>query len=83
MSVAGDTSEFLYIPFILLSGKLSVSRNKVGLVVLGLAVFLISGIAYFFVDSILGLIIVSCVLGMGCGLVIPLAARTSCRDFYR
>ncbi len=65
---------FCIFPFILLSGKLSVSRNKVGLVVLGLAVFLISGIAYFFVDSILGLIIVSCVLGMGCGLVIPLAA---------
>lgn len=65
---------FCIFPFILLSGKLSMSRNKVGLVVLGLTVFLLSGIAYFFVDSILGLIIVSCVLGMGCGLVIPLAA---------
>lgn len=65
---------FCIFPFILLSGKLSVSRNKVGLVVLGLTVFLLAGIAYFFVDSILGLIIVSCVLGMGCGLVIPLAA---------
>lgn len=65
---------FCIFPFILLSGKLSMSRNKVGLVVVGLVVFLLAGIAYFFVDSILGLIIVSCILGMGCGLVIPLAA---------
>ncbi len=65
---------FFIFPFILLSGKLSMSRNKTGLVVLGLLIFLASGIAYFFVDSIWGLIVVSCVLGMGCGLVIPLAA---------
>lgn len=65
---------FFIFPFILLSGKLSMSRDKTRLVVLGLLVFLASGIAYFFVDSIWGLIVVSCVLGMGCGLVIPLAA---------
>lgn len=72
---------FCIFPFILLSGKLSMSRNKVGLVVLGLTVFLASGIAYFFVDSITGLIVVSCVLGMGCGLVIPLAAGLLAETF--
>lgn len=65
---------FFIFPFILLSGKLSMSKNKVGLVVLGLSVFLIAGIAYFLCKSIVGLIVVSCFLGMGCGLIIPLAA---------
>lgn len=65
---------FCIFPFILLSGKLSMSKNKVGLVVLGLSVFLAAGIAYFFCRSIVGLIVVSCFLGMGCGLIIPLAA---------
>lgn len=72
---------FFIFPFILLSGRLSMSRNKVGLVVVGLAVFLASGIACFFIDSIWGLIIVSCVLGMGCGLVIPLAAGLLAETF--
>lgn len=65
---------FFIFPFILLSGKMAKSQNKVGFVATGLAIFLAAGIAYFFVNSIWGLIIVSCVLGIGCGIVIPLAA---------
>lgn len=64
----------LIIPFVLFSGKLSESRDKVRIVVIGLAIYLLAGILYFFADSMTMLILVSCLLGCGCGLVIPLAA---------
>lgn len=64
----------LIIPFVLFSGKLSESRDKVRIVVVGLAIYLAAGILYFFADSMTSLIVVSCILGCGCGLVIPLAA---------
>ena len=61
-------------PFILLSGRLSVSRSKLLLVKLGLVLFLIGGAMCFVVDNIDWLIVASCLVGIGCGLVIPLAA---------
>lgn len=64
----------LIIPFVLFSGKLSESRDKVRIVIVGLAIYLGAGIMYFFADSMTVLIVVSCILGCGCGLVIPLAA---------
>lgn len=64
----------LIIPFILLSGKLSESKNKTSIVVFALFVYLTSGILYLFANSMLQLIIISCLLGIGCGLLIPLAA---------
>ena len=64
----------LIIPFVLFSGKLSESSDKVRIVVVGLAIYLAAGILYFFADSMTALILVSCLLGCGCGLVIPLAA---------
>lgn len=62
------------IPFVLLSGKLSESRNKVMLVAAGLAIYLVSGILYFFAKSMTALIIISSLLGIGSGIVIPIAA---------
>lgn len=62
------------IPFVLLSGKLSVSKNKIGILTVALIIYLISGIAYFFAGSMFELIVISCLLGVGCGLVIPIAA---------
>lgn len=62
------------IPFVLLSGKLSLSKSKVGILVVALIIYLASGILYLFADSIVQLIIISCLLGVGCGLLIPLAA---------
>lgn len=64
----------LIIPFVLFSGKLSESKDKVRIVVTGLSIYLAAGILYFFADSMPMLIAVSCLLGCGCGLVIPLAA---------
>lgn len=62
------------IPFVLLSGRLSVSKDKIAIVVVALVIYLASGITYFFARSMTALIIISCTLGVGCGLLIPLAA---------
>lgn len=62
------------IPFVLLSGKLSLSRSKISIVVVALVIYLASGILYFFARSMVALIVISCLLGVGCGLLIPLAA---------
>lgn len=62
------------IPFVLLSGKLSLSKSKIMIVVVALAIYLASGILYLFANSMVALIVISCALGIGCGLLIPLAA---------
>ena len=41
----------LVIPFLFLSGRLSASKNKVGILLVGLTVFLLSGVSYFFINS--------------------------------
>lgn len=64
----------LIIPFVLLSGRLSLSKNKTMIVVIALIIYLVSGVLYLFAKSMTALIVVSCLLGMGCGLLIPLAA---------
>lgn len=61
----------LIIPFVLLSGRLSVGKNKLKTLVVGLAVFFLSGIACLFARSMSMLIVISCVLGIGAGMVIP------------
>lgn len=65
---------FCIIPFILLSGKLSVSKSRLGLINLGMAIFLAGGVACFFAKSMMALIVISCIIGVGCGIVIPMAA---------
>lgn len=62
------------IPFVLLSGRLSESKSKVTLLAAGLVIYLASGILYFFAKSMTVLIIISCLLGIGSGIVIPIAA---------
>lgn len=64
----------LIIPFVLLSGKLSLSKSKIAIVVLALAIFLAAAILYLLAKSMIVLILVSCLLGIGAGLLIPLAA---------
>lgn len=62
------------IPFVLLSGGLSQSKSKIKIVVFALVIYLASGILYFFARNMVDLIVISCLLGVGCGLLIPLAA---------
>lgn len=63
----------LVIPFLFLSGKLSDSKDKIKILYVGLLIFLLSGICYFFVETMTALIVLSCILGIGAGIVIPLS----------
>ena len=62
------------IPFILCSGKICNEKNQIFVLGTGLTIYTVTGVLYFFANSMTQLILLSCLLGMGCGLVIPLAA---------
>lgn len=61
----------LIIPFVLLSGKLSLSHHKRTTIIIALILFVASAAAYLFAKSMMELIIISCLLGCGAGLLIP------------
>ncbi len=61
----------LIIPFILLSGKFSESPHKIRIVLLGLLLFTACAVAYLFAQSMAALIVISCLLGAGAGILIP------------
>lgn len=63
----------LIIPFVLLAGHLSVGKDKIKILSVGLAIFFLSGAACLFAKSMVGLIVISCVLGIGAGMVVPLS----------
>lgn len=63
----------LIIPFVLISGRLSIGRDKLRILTAGLVIFFLSGVACLFADSMASLIIISCVLGVGAGMVIPMS----------
>ena len=69
------------IPFILCSGKICTPRNQLKVLTLGLIIYTATGIGYFFAESMPVLIVLSCLLGVGCGLVIPLAASLISENF--
>lgn len=62
------------IPLVIIAGKLATPRRQTAVLVTGLLIFLFSGIACFFADSMTELIIFGCTAGIGCGLVVPIAA---------
>lgn len=61
----------LIIPCLLLSGRLSLSRYKIAIVVISLIIYSACGIMYLFSTSMVELIVISCLLGVGAGLLIP------------
>lgn len=61
----------LIIPFVLLSGKFSETRHKALIVVAGLVIFTVCAVAYFFAKSMAALIVISCLLGAGAGILVP------------
>lgn len=63
----------MIIPFMLLAGRWSVRYSKIRLVVLGTAIFLLSGIGSLMSRSLMELIILSAVMGIGAGIIIPLS----------
>lgn len=75
----------LIIPFVILSGKLSLAKHKIRIVVGALLLFCASAIAYLFANSMPQLIVISCLIGCGAGLLIPfstgLIADTFCGQY--
>lgn len=69
------------IPFILCSGKICNPKNQMKILGAGLIIYAATGLLYFFASSMIELILLSCLLGVGCGLVIPLAASLISQHF--
>lgn len=63
----------MIIPFMLLSGRWSVRGNKLRLLVIGTAIFLMSGIGSIVARSLMELIILGAIMGIGAGIIIPLS----------
>lgn len=62
------------IPVVIIAGLLATPRHQTAVLTTGLSLFLASGICCFFAENIGMLIFLSCVSGVGCGLVVPIAA---------
>lgn len=71
----------MIIPFIILSGYLSAGYDKVKILVIGLLIYILSGAACIFARSMTMLIVLSTVLGIGAGMVIPLSTGFIARLF--
>lgn len=71
----------LIIPFILLAGRVSNAVGYLRLLYMGLGVFLLSGLLYFLCNSIVELILVSALLGVGAGIITPLSTSLVSRFF--
>lgn len=71
----------LIIPFILLSGYISERVGYIKLLYSGLFFFLASGVLYFLCTTIKELIVVSALLGVGAGIIIPLSTALVSRFF--
>lgn len=61
----------IIIPFVLLSGKLSETKHKVAVITLGTILYIVAGVLSIFSNSLTALIWLSCLLGAGCGLILP------------
>lgn len=72
---------FIIIPFVLLSGKLSEARHKISIIVCALIVYSGCAIWYLFAGDMTSLIIISCLLGCGAGLLIPFSTGLIAETF--
>ncbi len=59
------------IPFVLLAGKLSETKHKIAVIVAGTVLYIAAGALSIFSSSLNMLILLSCLLGAGCGLILP------------
>lgn len=62
------------IPVVLIAGKLSTPRWQTAVLTTGLTLFLVAGVVSLFAESMGLLIVLGCLCGVGCGLVVPIAA---------
>ena len=63
----------MIIPFMLLAGRWSVSGNKIRLLVIGTAIFLLAGRGSMISRTLVELIVMGAIMGIGAGLIIPLS----------
>ena len=70
------------IPMILIAGKVTTVRNQTGVLATGLLIFLLAGVLYLFADSMPMLVGLGALLGVGCGLIVPIAAGQLSEWFY-
>ncbi|MDE6108671.1 MAG: MFS transporter [Muribaculaceae bacterium] len=70
------------IPMILISGKITSVRNQTAVLATGLGIFLLAGVLYLFADSMPVLVGLGALLGVGCGLIVPIAAGQLSEWFY-
>lgn len=61
----------IIIPFVLLAGKLSETKHKIAVIVAGTVLYIAAGALSIFSSSLNMLILLSCLLGAGCGLILP------------
>ena len=73
LQLLATISSLVVIPFILLSGRLSINRDRKTILIIGLGLFLFSSILYLQADSIEALLWISVLLGVGAGMIIPLS----------
>lgn len=59
------------IPFVLLSGKLSETRHRLAVITAGIVMYVAAGLLSMLSGSLTVLILLSCLLGAGCGLILP------------
>ena len=62
------------IPVVIIAGKISTPSRQTLVLATGLITFLVGGIGCFFAESMVALIVLGCLVGLGCGLVVPIAA---------
>ena len=72
---------FIIIPFVLLSGKLSEAKHKIPIIVGALILYAGCAIWYLFAADMASLIIISCLLGCGAGLLIPFSTGLIAETF--
>ena len=72
---------FIIIPFVLLSGKLSEARHKIPIIVGALILYSGCAIWYLFARDMTSLIVISCLLGCGAGLLIPFSTGLIAETF--
>ena len=72
---------FIIIPFVLLSGKLSEAKHKIPIIVGALLLYSGCAIWYLFAADMTSLIVISCLLGCGAGLLIPFSTGLIAETF--
>lgn len=74
---------FIIVPFILLAGRLSLHVNKKRILIIGLAIFFGCSVVYPFSNSLALLLVISALLGIGAGMIIPFSTGLIADNFSK